>query len=59
MKKQYVSPDTLVRQLGLQSIVCGSPLQTHDEEADPTKPVRGRRRRNQWDDEEEEDEEAW
>lgn len=60
MKKQYVSPETLVSQLGLQSIVCGSPLQTHDDTAaDPTKPVRGRRRRNQWDDEEEEDEEAW
>ena len=59
MKKQYVSPETLVSQLGLQTIVCGSPLQTHDEEADPDKPVRGRRRRNKWDDEEDEDEEAW
>ena len=60
MKKQYVSPETLVSQLALQTIVCGSPLQTNDDiNANPGKPVRGRRRRrNQWDDEEE-DEEAW
>lgn len=60
MKKEYVSPETLVSQLGLQTIVCGSPLQTHDDPADPSEDVRGRRRRrNQWDDEEDEDEEAW
>lgn len=60
MKKQYVSPETLVRLLGLQTIVCGSLRTYDDKEADPDKPVLSRRRRrNQWDDEEEEDEEAW
>ena len=65
MKKQYMTPETLLHQLQLQHIMTGSPFTTNSDgdligttpqDGDATGPAMGRRRRRRqddWDDEEE------
>ncbi len=68
MKKEYITPETLLHSLQLQQIIANSPLRTNEDgdlidgtlqDEGAQGPGLSRRRRNQWDEWEDEEEEYY